>query len=109
MNECVFCRIVSGDIPAEILMHNDTCFVIRDIAPKAPLHLLIILKKHKADILALDTLESARDIFSLAQEVAQTQPNAKEFKLVINNGYTAGQRIFHLHAHFLAGSSIEAV
>jgi len=109
MNACIFCRIVSGEFSTEIVAESDQCIVIKDIAPKAPIHLLIIPKKHVADIVALDTLDIGSDIFALAQNIARTHENGGEFKLVINNGYAVGQRVFHLHAHYLAGGHIESV
>lgn len=109
MHTCIFCRIISGDLSTEIIAQNDQCIVIKDIAPKAPIHFLIIPKKHVADITALDTLDVGSDIFALAQHISRLYPNAREFKLVINNGHSAGQRVFHLHAHYLAGGHIESV
>lgn len=109
MNNCIFCRIISGEFSTEIIAQNDQCVVIKDIAPKAPIHFLIIPKKHVADITALDTLDVGSDIFALAQHISRTHENAREFKLVINNGHSAGQRVFHLHAHYLAGGHIESV
>jgi histidine triad (HIT) family protein len=106
MNSCVFCRIIARELPSTIIGESDTCIVINDIAPKAPIHMLIIPKEHHADIKALPDVQIGRDIFALAQELARTVPGAEEFKLVINNGHAAGQRVFHLHAHYLAGGQL---
>lgn len=86
-------------------MENDRVIAIKDIAPKAPIHYVIIPKKHVKDIQSLDQkdLSIAEDLFAAARELAQTVSGTGDFKFVVNSGYNAGQRVFHLHAHFLVG------
>jgi len=108
--ECIFCRIIARTIPATIINETDTLIVIKDIAPSAPIHYLIIPKKHIIDLASFsaedrDTLAS--DIFACAQTLSKSCPDAKDFRLSVNNGYAAGQRVLHVHFHFLAGFNKE--
>lgn len=111
MNNCIFCRIITREIPAGILKETDDLIVIKDIAPKASVHLLIIPKVHVSDIQSLNSGQFAvgAKIFEVAQELSKTVPGAEHFKLVINNGRGVGQQVFHLHAHFLSGKLSELV
>ncbi len=104
-NECVFCKIIAGDMPAQIVAENAEVIVIKDISPRAPLHYLIIPKKHVPDIrsLAPDDRHLAGSLLMMAQELSEQDPHAREFRLVSNNGATVGQVVFHIHIHFLAG------
>lgn len=108
VHDCVFCKILRQEITAEIVASNDTVFVIRDIAPKAPLHFLIIPKKHIADISALTAQDQkiAADLLLMAQNLSSVIPGAQEFRLVSNNGASIGQSVFHIHLHFLAGKKL---
>ena len=105
---CVFCNIIDRKIPSSIVLENDSVIVIKDIAPKAPVHYLIVPKKHVKDMTDI-THDDASLILSMTQAVqdlARTvEPNGV-FNLIVNNGAQAGQIIFHLHWHFLAGKNI---
>ncbi len=104
-SDCVFCKIIAGDIPAQVVAENAEVIVIKDINPRAPLHYLIIPKKHVPDIsyLTPDDHQLAGSLLMMAQELSQQDPNAREFRLISNNGATVGQVVFHIHLHFLAG------
>ena len=104
-NGCLFCKIIAGDIPAQVVAENAEVIVIKDINPRAPLHYLIIPKKHVPDISSLtpDDRQLAGSLLMMAQQLSQQDPNAREFRLVSNNGATVGQVVFHIHLHFLAG------
>jgi histidine triad (HIT) family protein len=106
MDHCIFCDIINQKIPADIIDQTHDILVIKDHAPQAPVHYLIIPKKHIQDIQALDPADCCLSgkIVAMAKKLSQTSPDVQDFKLLINNGYKAGQRVFHLHAHFLAGS-----
>ncbi|GIX29652.1 MAG: histidine triad nucleotide-binding protein [Porticoccaceae bacterium] len=99
----VFTRILEGEIPSEILYQDEHCFVIRDIAPKAPTHLLLIPKKPIPKL--SDATEEDRELLGhllfTAKKVAQAAGIGDAFRLVINNGAGAGQTVFHLHLHIL--------
>jgi histidine triad (HIT) family protein len=107
MEDCIFCKIVHRQAPATIVGENDDIIAIQDAAPKAPIHYLIIPKQHIQDITSLQPTDYkiAAQIMYVAQRISQDIPEARSFKLLVNNGYGAGQRVFHLHAHFLAGTT----
>lgn len=101
----VFTRIIAREIPAEILFENDSVIAIRDIAPKAPVHLLVIPKTEAyRDVTEL----AAADPALLAEMVATAQRLADEhsggsYRLIFNTGAESGQTVFHVHAHVLGG------
>lgn len=104
MQDCIFCKIISGIIPAQKVHETDDIIVVKDIAPKAPIHYLIIPKKHIPDIKSCDQIDQAMlgNILLAAQRLSLMH-NDCEFKLVSNNGKSVGQSVFHIHFHFLTG------
>lgn len=103
-NDCLFCRIVRREIPATIVAEDEHCLAFRDIAPKAPTHVLVVPKAHVA------TLDDAEDatlighVMLMAAEVARQAGIATEgYRTVVNTNAGAGQTVFHLHAHVLGG------
>ena len=104
--DCIFCNIIAGQIPSTKILETNELVVIKDINPKAPVHYLIIPKIHLADMRNLTTKTHAlgAQIFSAAQKLSKDLNNAP-FRLVISNGHEAGQRVYHLHVHFLAGAT----
>ena len=107
-NSSIFTKIINREVPAKIVAETEDIIVIQDIAPKAPIHYLIIPKKEIKDIqsFAQDDFRYAEKMFQMAQHLSKTIPGAQEFRIVINNGHKAGQRVFHVHLHFLAGSEL---
>lgn len=105
--DCIFCNIISGKIPAQKIAETDELIVIKDIAPKTPIHYLIIPKKHVKDMRDFDASDMilGAKICAMAQQLSR-QLNNTDFRLVISNGHDAGQRVFHMHVHFLAGATI---
>jgi len=105
VQDCIFCKIICQKIPSKIIRETENIIVLQDIAPKAPIHFLIIPKKHIRDLVSCEKQDISilSEILIVAQTLAQEIPNAASFKLIMNNGYAAGQRVFHLHVHFLAG------
>jgi histidine triad (HIT) family protein len=101
----VFQKIIDREIPAEILMEDDLCIVIRDINPGAPIHILIIPKKNIPRL--AEAQESDLPILGhlllTAQKFARSRDLSKGFRIVINNGPDAGETVPHLHVHLLAG------
>ncbi len=103
-DNCLFCKIICGDIPADKLYEDDDVLVFRDIAPEAPVHFLVIPKKHissPADLLAEDDRLIGK-LMRVGNEMA-VKEGVEHYRLVINNGEEAGQRVFHLHMHVFAG------
>ncbi len=107
-NNCIFCKIIAQELPATIIAQNDQILVIQDIHPKAPIHYLIMPKKHITDINSFQETdrELAGQMVLMAQQLAKELPGSQAFKLLVNNGADAGQVIFHVHFHFLAGKKM---
>lgn len=105
---CVFCAIIHQNLPSTVIAQNETLIVIKDIAPKAPVHYLIISKKHIPCLsdMPVEDMPLAQDFFIMAQHLAQNLSGQPAFRLVINNGTQAGQQVFHLHCHFLSGKKM---
>jgi histidine triad (HIT) family protein len=104
--ECVFCRIVAGELPAEILRETDDAVAFRDLDPKAPTHVLLIPKEHIASLADVGDRHGAMlaDIAQSAAHLARTEGIADSgWRLVTNVGPDAGQAVFHLHFHLLGG------
>ena len=102
--DCVFCRIARGELPAAKVYEDEGNLVFRDIKPAAPIHLLAIPKRHAARL--SDCGERDKDLVAglmLAAGKAARAEGAGDFRLIINNGAGAGQTVFHLHVHVLAG------
>lgn len=106
---CIFCKIINKEIPAEIVYENDDVIAFKDIQPQAPVHVLIIPKKHISSILEVD--ESNVDIFGKLQLAASTIARklgvAQDgFRLVNNCGEFGGQTVDHIHYHLLGGKPL---
>ena len=109
MSDCLFCQIIEGDIPADIVFENDDVLAFRDVNPKAPTHILIIPRKHISttnDLTENHELVMGR-LFSAAKIIA-TQEGVSDdgYRMVVNCNENAGQTVFHIHMHLLAGRSM---
>jgi histidine triad (HIT) family protein len=102
---CVFCRIVEGDADARKVYETDTILAFHDRNPQAPTHILIIPKKHIARLVDVEAGDAdlMGEMLVAARLIAEEQGVADGFRLVINNGVQAGQSVFHIHLHLLAG------
>ncbi len=103
-DNCLFCKIIRGEIPAAKLYEDDDVLAFRDIAPQAPVHFLVIPKKHLNGPAAV-TIEDERVVGKLMRvgnEIA-IREGISHFRVVFNNGVEAGQTVFHLHMHILGG------
>jgi histidine triad (HIT) family protein len=103
-DNCLFCKIVAGDIPASIVKKTDRVTVFKDIAPEAPTHLLVIPNQHFANMAEVAASEPALvgEIISVADQVA-TEIGLSSYRTNINTGAGAGQSVFHAHLHLLGG------
>lgn len=109
MSDCIFCKIIAGQIPATKVYEDDLMVAIEDIAPKAPLHLLLMPKRHFSNCLDMEQQDEATvgHLLRVAGQLARERGyDAGGFRLVQNNGADAGQTVFHLHIHLLAGREL---
>lgn len=103
--DCLFCKIISGTIPAEKVLATDKVTAFRDINPQAPTHILVIPNTHTASVCKTEDAAIFADVLEGARQVAR-QENLNDFRLVVNNGPGAGQTVFHLHVHVLGGRDL---
>ncbi len=107
--ECIFCKIVQGTLPSEKVFENEHVVAFKDIAPQAPIHLLIVPKLHVEDVLdvRLDDISVFSHLFRAAQHLAgQMGIAGSGFRTVFNSGDHACQTIYHLHLHLLGGAQM---
>ena len=106
-DNCLFCKIIKGDIPSAKLYEDEDIFAFRDIAPQAPVHFLIVPKKHisgPSDVTSGDE-QLIGKMVRLAGEIAGKE-GIGHYRLVFNNGEEVGQSVFHIHMHVLGGRSM---
>lgn len=104
---CLFCRIVSGEIPATIVRHDDATVAFRDVNPQAPTHILVVPRQHIPNAAAAADRGVWQAVMSAATTVAQAENlGERGYRLVINSGSDAGQSVDHLHVHVLGGRSL---
>ncbi|GAA5156083.1 histidine triad nucleotide-binding protein [Nocardioides marinquilinus] len=105
--ECLFCRIVAGDVPAEVLHTTERTVAFRDVSPQAPLHALVVPRDHyeNAAALAAGDPETSAELVRTAAAVAVAAGH-DDYRLVFNTGAGAGQSVFHAHLHVLAGRDL---
>ncbi|MDQ0683789.1 histidine triad (HIT) family protein [Streptomyces achromogenes] len=106
-DDCLFCKIVAGTIPATIVRETETTVAFRDINPQAPTHVLVIPKAHHESAAALASADPAltADLLREAQAVAD-EDKLDSYRVVFNTGAGAGQTVFHVHAHVLGGRGL---
>lgn len=106
MSDCLFCRFVRKEIPARVVFENNSCLAFEDINPKAPVHVLIIPKKHIGGINDMTPEDEATlgHLALVGRQIAQEKKvDQSGYRLVINTGPDAGQSVFHIHVHLLGG------
>lgn len=106
MADCLFCSIAEGKIKGQIVYQDDLVVAFRDISPRAPVHILLIPRKHIAGVLDLQPEDGAviGHIFVVAAQLAHDEGIAERgFRVVVNSGADAGQTVFHIHYHLLGG------
>ncbi|WP_329398699.1 histidine triad nucleotide-binding protein [Streptomyces melanogenes] len=108
--DCLFCKIVSGDVPATVVRETETVVAFRDINPQAPTHILVIPRVHHPDAASLAAAEPgiAADLLREAGEIAAAEKiDGSGYRIVFNTGSGAGQTVFHAHAHLLGGRGLQ--
>ena len=106
MEECIFCKIAAGTIPCRKVYEDNRVLAFEDIHPMAPIHIIIIPKRHIETLMDVDSegMADLQSMMSAAQEIARLQKvDQKGFRVVINCNEEGGQVVFHLHMHFLGG------
>jgi len=104
MTDCLFCKMVAGDIKPDIIYQDDQVLAFRDISPQAPVHILVIPKQHVTTLNDLDDATLAGHILLTAIQIAQQQGFAEAgYRTVFNCNQDGGQAVYHLHLHLLAG------
>ena len=106
--DCLFCRIIRGEIPAKLVTETPDCIAFRDINPQAPVHVLVVPRRHVASLDELRDAELLGKIGLLAAEIARSEGIAESgYRTVINQGSDGGQSVAHLHMHLLGGRKMK--
>jgi len=105
MSDCIFCRIVRGQAPAQIVYQDDDVTAFRDLHPQAPVHILIVPNLHIIGVAQMEQRDAALagKLLVVARQLAEQEGIVNGYRLVINNGRLAGQSVFHLHVHLMGG------
>ena len=106
--DCLFCKIIAGEIPADIVARNEHVIAFNDINPQAPTHILLVPTAHfeNAGELALGNSDALREIFVMARMIA-SERQLDGYRTVFNTGAEAGQSVFHAHLHLLGGRALQ--
>ena len=104
---CIFCRIANGELGTEFVAHSENAVAFDDIAPIAPVHVLVIPRRHISSLRELDDPVLSGELIALAQQVAREKGLLESgYRLVTNDGRAAGQEVFHLHFHVIGGQKL---
>lgn len=108
MENCLFCKIISGDIPSKKVYEDDYCYAFEDIAPVAPVHILFVPKAHIASVAEITPENSAvvSKIYEAIAKVAEEKGLDGGYRVITNCGPDAGQTVFHLHFHLIGGKAL---
>ena len=109
MDSCVFCRIVAGELPASVVYEDDAIMAFKDLHPEAPVHVLVIPKKHIASLVHLEAEDAGLmgHLMLKLPELATAQGLGQGFKTRINTGFAGGQEVAHLHVHLTGRPSLK--
>lgn len=109
MNDCIFCKVVAGEIPADIVHESELVVAFRDINPQAPTHVQVIPRAHISSISEFDATRDTTwlvELIETANRIARDEGLDKGYRLVINNGPLSGQSVLHVHLHILGGRQL---
>lgn len=102
MSDCIFCKIIAGEIPSEFVYEDDRVVAFRDIEPQGPFHFLIIPREHFISIKEMKDESLVGHLFKAGNRIAD-ENNIEDFRYIINTGEEAGQTVFHVHLHLIGG------
>lgn len=107
MSDCLFCRIIAGEIPGDFVFVNDDVVAFRDINPKAPVHVLVVPRLHVENVagLAQQSPDTLAAMAKAAQQISDAEAGG-QFRWIFNTGERAGQTVFHVHGHVIAGGEL---
>ena len=103
MPDCIFCRIAAKEVPSSLVYEDDAMVAFNDLNPTAPLHVLVVPRRHVARLADLDDEALAGKLLLAAARIAKRAGHGESFRVVVNNGAGGGQSVFHLHFHVLGG------
>ncbi len=106
MNDCLFCKIIAGEIPSAKVYEDDKVYAFKDIHPQAPVHVLIVPKRHMANILECDAETAAALTDAIRAIAVQEGVDASGFRVISNCGRDGAQSVNHLHVHLLGGRAL---
>lgn len=108
MEDCIFCKIIAGEIPSSKVYEDELCYAFNDINPQAPVHVLVVPKQHIANANEIDATNSAviAHIFEVIPKIAASVGLTNGYRIVNCCGADGGQTVFHLHFHILGGKSL---
>ncbi|MEN8257241.1 MAG: histidine triad nucleotide-binding protein [Thermodesulfobacteriota bacterium] len=108
MDNCLFCKIINGDIPSDKLYEDDDTYAFRDISPQAPTHFLVIPKKHISgpSEVSQEDEKIIGKMMRVGADIARQEGIGDAFRVIFNNGAEVGQTVFHIHMHILGGRSM---
>ncbi len=106
--DCLFCRIVSGDIPSTKVYEDDKVLAFRDIAPQAPVHILVIPKEHIQSVqyVTEDNSDYVKRIFEVIPKIAEAEGLENGYRVISNIGHDGAQSVLHMHFHILGGKAL---
>jgi len=108
MSDCIFCKIISGDIPSTKVYEDEFVYAFRDISPQAPIHVLVCPKEHIASVadITSETSQAAAKCYEAIAKIAKSESLDNGFRVITNCGKDGGQTVFHLHFHLLGGKPL---
>ncbi|MCB0102252.1 MAG: histidine triad nucleotide-binding protein [Anaerolineales bacterium] len=112
MSDCIFCKIINGEIPSTSVFQDEQTYAFRDIAPAAPTHILIVPKQHIDSVNAMTEADEQviGHLFNVARQIAAQEGLSEPgYRLIINTNANAGQTVFHIHLHLLGGRQLKAM
>jgi histidine triad (HIT) family protein len=111
MNDCIFCKIVNGEIPSKVVYEDEDIYAFNDISPQAPVHIIVIPKKHLESAADFNSENSylAAKCFEAIVKIADAEGLQNSYRVITNVGVDGGQTVFHIHFHILGGKEFRGL